>query len=155
MYVAKHWRNQKLRYRLIRKMESNRQAASQSAPRRFGRPVTESPAGCHADKGPLVTAGEAQSPTLANRDYDRGGRARGTIYSYTLVQEPAAEFEAQAPLYLALVELQDGELITAQLTDVDGAVAIGDAVEMVTRKLTTDGQRGMIVYGYKFRPAMT
>ena len=31
-------------------------------------------------------------------------------------------------------------------------VAIGDQVEMVTRKLTTDGERGMIVYGYKFRP---
>jgi hypothetical protein len=24
-------------------------------------------------------------------------------------------------------------------------------VEMVTRKLTTEGPRGMIVYGYKFR----
>jgi uncharacterized OB-fold protein len=25
-------------------------------------------------------------------------------------------------------------------------------VEMVTRKLRTDGEEGMIVYGYKFRP---
>jgi len=89
-----------------------------------------------------------------DRAYDCGGVARGTVFSYTLVQEPAAEFESQAPFYLALVELEAGELITAQLTDVDGAVEIGDAVEMVTRKLTTDGQRGMIVYGYKFRPAM-
>ncbi len=101
-----------------------------------------------------MTAGRAESPTLANREYERGGIARGTVYSYTLLQEPAAEFEAQAPFYLALVELENGELITAQLTDVDGEVAIGDAVEMVTRKLTTDGQRGMIVYGYKFRPAL-
>ena len=84
-----------------------------------------------------------------------GAGARGTVFSYTLVQEAAAGFEPQAPYYLALVELEAGELVTAQLTDVDGAVAIGDAVEMVTRKLTTDGQRGMIVYGYKFRPAMT
>jgi len=29
-------------------------------------------------------------------------------------------------------------------------------VEMVTRKLRNDGdERGMIVYGYKFRPVMT
>ena len=91
---------------------------------------------------------------LVNREFDRGDVMRGTVFSYTLVQEPAAEFEAQAPFYLALVELDDGALITAQLTDVEGGVAIGDAVEMVTRKLTTDGQRGMIVYGYKFRPAM-
>jgi hypothetical protein len=25
---------------------------------------------------------------------------------------------------------------------------------MVTRKLRTDGERGMIVYGYKFRPVL-
>jgi len=92
--------------------------------------------------------------SVVNREFDRGKVARGTVFSYTLVQEPAAEFEAQAPFYLALVELEDGGLITAQLTDVDGEVAIGDAVELVTRKLTTDGPRGMIVYGYKFRPAM-
>lgn len=80
--------------------------------------------------------------------------ARGTVYSYTQVQEPAAGFEAQAPFHLALVELDQGGLITAQLTDIDGEVAIGDRVELVTRKLTTDGDRGMIIYGYKFRPAM-
>lgn len=80
--------------------------------------------------------------------------ARGRVYSYTQVQEPAAEFEAQAPFHLALVELDQGGLITAQLTDFDGEVAIGDRVELVTRKLTTDGDRGMIIYGYKFRPAM-
>jgi uncharacterized OB-fold protein len=27
-------------------------------------------------------------------------------------------------------------------------------VEMVTRKLRTDGEEGMIIYGYKFRPAV-
>ncbi len=76
----------------------------------------------------------------------------GRIYSYTLVQEPPEGFESQAPFYLALVELDDGQLVTAQLTDIDGSVQIGDRVEMVTRKLTTDGSQGMIVYGYKFRP---
>ena len=77
---------------------------------------------------------------------------RGAIYSFTRVQQPPANFEAQAPYYLALVQLDGGDLVTAQLTDVDEVVQIGDPVEMVTRKLTTDGSRGMIVYGYKFRP---
>ena len=95
-----------------------------------------------------------ESPAAVYRAFEVCGAARGVVYSYTLVQEPAAEFEAQAPFYLALVQLEDGGLITAQLTDVAGDVKIGDAVEMVTRKLTTDGERGMIVYGYKFRPAM-
>lgn len=101
-----------------------------------------------------MTSGGEESSARINRALERGGGTRGTVYSYTLVQEAAAGFESQAPFYLALVELEAGELVTAQLTDVHGALAIGDAVEMVTRKLTTDGQRGMIVYGYKFRPTM-
>ena len=77
---------------------------------------------------------------------------QGEIYSYTLVQDPPEGFVAQAPYYLALVRLESGDLITAQLTDVEHEIEIGERVEMVTRKLTTDGARGIIVYGYKFRP---
>ena len=51
-------------------------------------------------------------------------------------------------------KLDEGPLITAQLTDLDGAVNIGDRVEMVTRKLTAEGPQGVIVYGYKFRKAL-
>jgi uncharacterized OB-fold protein len=45
-------------------------------------------------------------------------------------------------------------MVTAQLTDVDNsAIEIGMPVEMVTRKMRNDGdERGLIVYGYKFRP---
>lgn len=82
------------------------------------------------------------------------GAVLGTIYSYTVVQEVPVEFEDYAPYILALVELDDGVKVTAQLTDVDGDIHIGDRVEMVTRKLRTDGSRGMIVYGYKFRPIL-
>ena len=46
-------------------------------------------------------------------------------------------------------------MVTAQLTDVDNSsVGIGMPVEMVTRKLREDGDRGMLVYGYKFRPVL-
>ncbi len=54
---------------------------------------------------------------------------------------------------VALIKLEEGPMVTAQLTDVDFTdVQIGMPVEMVTRKLRTDGAEGMIVYGYKFRP---
>ncbi len=44
-------------------------------------------------------------------------------------------------------------MVTAQLTDVDAAeIKIGMPVEMVTRRLRTDGDEGVIQYGYKFRP---
>ena len=57
---------------------------------------------------------------------------------------------------MALVQLDEGPVVTAQLTDLDGQdVKIGMPVEMVTRKIRDDGnQRGIIVYGYKFRPVM-
>lgn len=78
----------------------------------------------------------------------------GEIVSYTTLQEPPESFEEQAPYILALVKLDEGPTVTGQLTDVEGAVQIGDRVEMVTRKLMTEGAKGMIVYGYKFRPVL-
>ena len=89
---------------------------------------------------------------MVKRQGEASGLLQGEVYSYTLVQDPPAGFEAQAPYLLALVRLDRGDLITAQLTDVEHDIQIGERVEMVTRKLTTDGARGIIVYGYKFRP---
>lgn len=79
---------------------------------------------------------------------------RGEIYSYTTVYDAPAGFEDSAPYTVALVRLDEGPIITAQLTDTNGHnVEIGMPVEMVTRKLRNDGdERGLIVYGYKFRP---
>jgi hypothetical protein len=67
-----------------------------------------------------------------------------------------AGFEEQAPYTIALVKLVEGPVVTAQLTDLgDTPVKIGMPVEMVTRKIRNDGdERGMLVYGYKFRPAV-
>jgi uncharacterized protein len=80
----------------------------------------------------------------------------GEVYSFTTLQETPENFDEQAPYTLALVKLDEGPIVTAQLTDLDEGenVAIGDRVEMVTRKLTTEGERGMIVYGYKFRKVL-
>ncbi|MBN2084414.1 MAG: Zn-ribbon domain-containing OB-fold protein [Anaerolineales bacterium] len=78
---------------------------------------------------------------------------RGEVYSFTVVHEPPTGYETQAPYAVALVKLAEGPLVTAQLTDVDAAdIKIGMPVEMVTRRLRTDGAEGVIQYGYKFRP---
>jgi hypothetical protein len=81
---------------------------------------------------------------------------RGEVYSYTTVYEPPAGFEENAPYTVALIKLEEGPLITAQLTDLGSEpVEIGTPVEMVTRRLRQDGdERGLIVYGYKFRPLL-
>ncbi len=80
---------------------------------------------------------------------------KGEVYSFTTVYDAPEGYEEQAPYTVALIKLEEGPLVTAQLTDVDnGKVSIGTPVEMVTRKLRQDGERGMLVYGYKFRPLM-
>ena len=79
---------------------------------------------------------------------------KGTVYSYTTVSAPAEPFEPYGPYVLALVQLDEGPLITAQLTDLDGEPEIGMRVELAIRKLRTDGPRGIIVYGQKFRPLL-
>lgn len=79
---------------------------------------------------------------------------KGTVYSYSIVAAPAEEFAPFAPYVLALVELDEGPIVTAQLTDLDGEPAIGMRVEMVIRKQRTDGARGIIIYGPKFRPLL-
>lgn len=95
---------------------------------------------------------ESRKPDVQTERFTFAGT--GEIYSYTTVQEAPEGFEGQAPYVLALVKLDEGPLITAQVTDLDELPAIGDRVEMVTRKLTTEGPRGMIVYGYKFRKTL-
>jgi len=80
---------------------------------------------------------------------------RGEVYSFTTVRNAPAGFENQVPYEIALIKLDEGPMLTAQLTDMGGQEPkIGMPVEMVTRKLREDGERGMLVYGYKFRPIM-
>jgi uncharacterized OB-fold protein len=81
---------------------------------------------------------------------------KGEVYSYTTVYEAPTGFEETSPYTVAMVRLEEGPLVTAQLTDLENRkVEIGMPVEMVTRKLrSTTDERGMLVYGYKFRPVL-
>jgi len=80
---------------------------------------------------------------------------RGEVYSYTTVYDAPAGFKENAPYTVAMIKLEEGPMVTAQMTDLgEKPVEVGTPVEMVTRRLRTDGdERGMLVYGYKFRPA--
>jgi len=77
---------------------------------------------------------------------------KGKIISYTTTYAPASGFEDQVPYVLAVIELQDGPRLTAQVTDCDiSDVKIGDEVEMVFRRMGEDGEDGVIYYGFKAR----
>ncbi len=78
---------------------------------------------------------------------------RGTLYSFTDVHQPPRGFASLGSYTVGMVRLEEGPLVTSQLTDVDGVeLAIGMEVEMVTRKIQEVAEHGYIVYGYKFRP---
>ena len=82
-------------------------------------------------------------------------KGRGRIYSFTTVFQAPDIFDKQIPYVVALVDLEEGVRITAQLTDVsEREVSVGMPVEMVTRRLHAEGEGGAISYGYKFRPLL-
>jgi len=77
----------------------------------------------------------------------------GTLYSFSHMTQSPRGFSNLGPYTVGMVQLTDGPLIMAQLTDVEGVdLNIGMPVEMVTRKLQDATDNGYIVYGYKFRP---
>jgi uncharacterized OB-fold protein len=80
----------------------------------------------------------------------------GEVFSFTTVYEAPSGFNETTPYTVALVKLDEGPLVTAQLTDLgETSPEIGMPVEMVTRRLRSDGdERGMLIYGYKFRPVL-
>ena len=129
MSIPRNWRLQQQRYRLVG--EICERCGARIFPPRDVCPDCEAPA-----KTPLVFSG------------------RGEVYSYSTVYHPPRGFEEFAPYTVALVQLEEGPMVTAQLTDVDAEqVRVGMPVEMVTRKVQSGGENGAIIYGYKFRPS--
>ena len=80
-------------------------------------------------------------------------KGTGTLYSYTIIYQGTGKFDQYAPYIVALIDLEEGVRITAQLTDINREdLKIGMHLEMVIRTIYEDGDRGPILYGYKFRP---
>lgn len=76
----------------------------------------------------------------------------GTLYSFTGLLPNADRGSSAAPRVFALVQVEDGTMVFAQLTDVTPQrLQIGMPVQMVIRKLTTKAGVSSAVYAYKFR----
>ncbi len=128
--IARHWRLKAQRYQLV----------GEECPHCHGKIFPPRDVCPHC-------AEEAQPPFQFS--------GRGEVYSYSTVHNPPEGYETGAPYTVALVKLAEGPLITAQLTDVENdEVEIGMPVEMTTRKIRTQGDEGLIIYGYKFRPQL-
>lgn len=79
----------------------------------------------------------------------------GVVEVFTVVRSPSTEFADKAPYVVALVRLDDGTLVPAQLTDVTPEeVYEGMRVEATLRRYREQGERGIVEYGIKFRPVV-
>jgi hypothetical protein len=77
----------------------------------------------------------------------------GKVETFTVIHVGPAEFSQDTPYVLAVVELADGTRITTQLADVDTAgVGAGMPVRLEFRRITADGEAGVIAYGHKAVP---
>lgn len=77
---------------------------------------------------------------------------KGKIVSWTTIRNPPAEFKNQTPYYVALVKLENGMSITAQITDCDeNEPKIGQKVETIIRRTVPAKSEDIISYGIKVR----
>lgn len=95
-------------------------------------------------------------PACGSDDVDRVKLPEtGVVEVFSVVRSPPAEFADKAPYIVALVRLDDGTLVPAQLTDVTPEeVYEGMRVEATLRKYREQGEKGIIEYGVKFRPVI-
>ena len=78
---------------------------------------------------------------------------RGKVITYSIIYDAPENFEGQAPYPIAIIELDEGPRITAQIVDCKPEdVKIGMRVKATFRKIQEDGYIGAIYYGYKFKP---
>jgi scaffold protein (connect acetoacetyl-CoA thiolase and HMG-CoA synthase) len=96
---------------------------------------------------PVYRCRKCGSEKISDREMPRSGK----IVTYTILHEPLPGFEAQAPFYLAVVELENGARILSQVVDSEpSAIVTGAKVKAEVRKVRVDGDSGQILYGYKF-----
>ena len=77
----------------------------------------------------------------------------GKLLSYTIIRVAPGPFCDQSPYAVGIAELDDGVRLTAQVVDCDfAALKVGLRVRTEFRKVSEDGEAGIIHYGYKFVP---
>ena len=96
---------------------------------------------------PVYRCKKCGSENIKDKEMPRTGK----IMTYTVLHEPLPGFDAQTPLYLAVVRLDNGARILTQIVDSpDESVKTGAKVKATIRRAIVDGDSGQIVYGYKF-----
>jgi len=77
----------------------------------------------------------------------------GVVKTFTVLRTPSPRILNQAPLAVAIIELDGGVRLTAQIVDVEPEdVRTGMRVRLEFRKVQQEGISGVISYGHKAVP---
>ena len=83
------------------------------------------------------------------KDHKLSGK--GEVLTYTIIHVGPEDFDEQVPYPIAIIQLEEGPRVTAQIVDCDvNDVHVGMKVESTFRRIQEDGYTGAIYYGYKF-----
>lgn len=74
----------------------------------------------------------------------------GTVYSYTVIRAPPDAFKETAPYTIGIIKTTEGPLVEGHIVENGKKVDIGAKVRIVLRRMTVDGDEGLIHYHYKF-----
>ena len=100
---------------------------------------------------PRLVCNECKSREFETIQLNREGK----VLTYTVIRVAPSQFVDQAPYPIAVVELQDGIRLLTQITDCNvDDIKIGMQVKLEFRKVSEDGEAGIINYGYKAVPVM-
>ena len=78
----------------------------------------------------------------------------GKVLTFTVTRTAPAGFALDIPYVVAILEMDDGTRIMAQVADVrPDEVAIGMSVRLEFRRIQQCGKGGVIAYGHKAVPA--
>ena len=90
-----------------------------------------------------LSLGKIEPVTLAGR---------GRILEWTRVHKAAPGYARQVPYVIALIQTEEGPVVTGQVVDSEVAdVKPGAPVHSVFRRLGQDGDAGVIYYGTKWQ----
>jgi len=93
-------------------------------------------------------------PACHNREFEPTHiNDHGKVETFTVIRVAPSGFTDQVPYAVAIVDVGQGVRILCQVADVEPEeLKIGMTVRLEFRKVQSDGESGVIFYGYKAVP---
>lgn len=94
-----------------------------------------------------------KNPISKWRKYNPNYILKGTLLSFTQITIPPQIFSEQAPYIIGIIQLENGNKITAQITDINMKdLKIGMKIKSCFRTIYSANAKETINYGVKFTP---